>query len=301
VADPALIIPASDYGPADAIGGRVPDRPHTGEHGVSAPVTRAVLNPPTQYATDANLRSRQGLWGQQDPRFDLVSWVLELAGLEPGSGARVLDVGCGNGAYLTELRDRGIEAVGCDLSIGMLATAAAHPALVNADVTALPFRSLAYDVVLAPHMLYHVADRATAASEMRRVLRPGGTCVVVTNGEHHMRSLRSLVESAVRAETPGWEMANPSTHAFSLENGEAQLRSAFRDVTCVRATDAAPVRLSDASIAAEYVASTADHYQSSTSRPWAEVVDDVRRWVQDEIDSSGAFVVQGATGALVCR
>jgi SAM-dependent methyltransferase len=267
----------------------------------SVPVAPAVLNPPTHYATDANLRARQGLWGRQDPPFDLVSWVLGLAGLEVGSRARVLDVGCGNGAYLAELRARGIAAVGCDLSPGMLASASAHPALVNADVTALPFRPHSYDVVLAPHMLYHVADRAAAASEMRRVLRPGGTCVVVTNGKAHMASLRSLVESAVRVATPGWEMANPSTHAFSLENGEAQLRTAFADVTCLRASDAAPVRLSDASIAAEYVSSTADHYQRSTSRPWAEVVDDVRGWVQDEIDSSGAFVVQGATGAFLCH
>jgi hypothetical protein len=38
--------------------------------------------------------------------------------------------------YLRGLRDRGVAAVGCDLSTGML-RAAAHPALLNADVTAL--------------------------------------------------------------------------------------------------------------------------------------------------------------------
>jgi ubiquinone/menaquinone biosynthesis C-methylase UbiE len=91
-----------------------------------------------------------------------------------GGAERVLDVGCGNGLYLAELRRRGIHAVGCDLSPGMLAAAAPHRELVNADVTALPFAPAACDVVLAPHMLYHVADRATAARELRRVLRPGG-------------------------------------------------------------------------------------------------------------------------------
>ena len=50
--------------------------------------------------------------------------------------------------------------------------------------------------------------------------RRDGRCVVVTNGADHMRSLRSLVETAVRVSTPGWEMRNPSTHVFSLENGE---------------------------------------------------------------------------------
>ena len=80
-----------------------------------------VLNPSTQYATDANLRARQRLWEQQQPPFDLVGWVLEVAGLETTTVARVLDVGCGNGAYLRELRRRGIDEVGCDLSLGMLA------------------------------------------------------------------------------------------------------------------------------------------------------------------------------------
>ena len=260
------------------------------------------LNPPTQYLTDTNLRSRQRLWEYQQPRFDLVAWVLDVAGLRPGSTARVLDVGCGNGAYLTPLRTRGFDVVGCDLSNGMLAAAAAQAAkLVNADVTRLPFIDSAFDLVLAPHMLYHVSDRRTAAAELRRVLRPGGRCVVVTNGTDHMRALRSLVESAVRRATPGWEMRDPSTKAFSLENGADQLRTAFRQVTCIRASDAAPVVLTDAAVAADYVASTEDLYQPETARPWSEVVDDVRRSVQRAIDDSGTFVVRGRTGAFVCE
>jgi SAM-dependent methyltransferase len=259
------------------------------------------LNPPSQYATDVNLRARQRLWEEQQPPFDIVSWVLDLAALRPATTARVLDVGCGNGAYLRKLRERGIDAVGCDLSQGMLAAAAPHSRLVNADVTVLPFAPSAFDVVLAPHMLYHVADREAAASELRRVLRPGGRCVVVTNGKDHMRSLRALVESAVRVATPGWEMRNPSTHAFSLENGEEQLRTAFQRVASVRPRDIAPVVLTDASIAADYVASVGDHYQPQTTRPWQEVVEDVRGSVQREIDASGAFVVRGQSGAFICE
>jgi SAM-dependent methyltransferase len=154
------------------------------------------LNPPGQYATEFNLRGRQRLWEEQQLPLDIVAWVLAVAGLRSAMNGRVLDVGCDNGMYLRELRRRGFDAVGCDVSLGILAAAASHQ-LVNADATALPFPASSRDVALAPHMLYHVADRKTAATEMRRVLRTGGRCVVVTNGKDHMSSLRTLVESAV--------------------------------------------------------------------------------------------------------
>jgi SAM-dependent methyltransferase len=259
------------------------------------------LNPPTQYATDDNLRARQRLWQEQHPPFDIVSWVLDVAGLRSTTAARVLDVGCGNGAYLANMRARGVDAVGCDLSLGMLAAAAPHPKLVNADVTALPCASSAFDVVLAPHMLYHVPDREAAVRELRRVLRQGGRCIVVTNGNDHLRSLRVLVESAVRASTSGWEMRSPATHAFSLENGAAQLRAVFDHVTLARPQDVAPVVLNDASIAADYLASVADHHQAEVARPWHEIVEQVRRSVQREIDDTGAFVVRGESGAFICE
>jgi cyclopropane fatty-acyl-phospholipid synthase-like methyltransferase len=75
-----------------------------------------------------------------DPEFDIAGWVLDLAGVMPGM--RVLDAGCGNGMYLRALRERQVNAVGCDLSPGMLRQAE-HPALVNADVTAFPARAAA--------------------------------------------------------------------------------------------------------------------------------------------------------------
>jgi hypothetical protein len=72
-------------------------------------------------------------------------------------------------------------------------------------------------------------------------------------------------------------------------------------VSCTRATEAAAVTLTDASIAADYVASTEDHYQPQTDRPWSEVVEDVRRSVQREIEISGSFIVRGDSGAFVCE
>jgi hypothetical protein len=91
-----------------------------------------------------------------------------------------------------------------------------------------------------------------------------GTCV--TNGSRHTRSLRDLVERAVREETPGWQM-RPAIHAFTAENAAAQLGAAFETVTCVRPAGTPPVIIRDATVAVDYVASLADHHQDGTRPP----------------------------------
>jgi SAM-dependent methyltransferase len=255
-----------------------------------------TLNPPAQYADDRNLRARQRFWQHQSPAFDYVGWVADLAELAPGM--RVLDAGCGNGLYLRGLRDRQVRAIGCDLSLGML-RASAHPARLNADITALPLRDGAVEVALAIHMLYHVPDRETAVRELRRVLAPGGVCIAVTNGGAHTRSLRAMVERAVRRETPGWQL-RPATHAFTAENAAAQLEVAFNSVTCVRPVNP-PVIIRDATVAADFVASLADHHTGETARRWDEVTADVRAQVQAVIDAEGAFVTSGDLAAFICR
>lgn len=255
-----------------------------------------TLNPPGQYSDDRNLRTRQRLWSYQTPFFDIVGWVLGLAGLAPGM--RVLDAGCGNGLYLRGLRERRVRAAGCDRSLGMLRTVS-HPVLLNADVTELPVRDGAFDVVIAAHMLDLVTDRPSAIRELRRVLVPGGRCLVVTNGGQHLRSLRELAENAVCPETPGWRML-PPTHSFAAENAAAQLSLAFESVTCERPADVGPVVIRDATVGADYVASLASHYQAETTRPWGDVVEAVRRDLQAVIDRVGSFITAGDLAAFLC-
>jgi SAM-dependent methyltransferase len=256
------------------------------------------LNLPAQYADDRNLRARQRLWTCQVPSFDIAGWVLDLAGVMPGM--RVLDAGCGNGMYLRALRARQVNAVGCDLSPGMI-RGAGHPALVNADVTALPAHDGAFDVVLAAHLLDLVPKRRAAIGELRRVLAPGGTCVAVTNGAQHLRSLRELIERAVWASTPGWRMRASTGAAFTAENGAAQLCVAFDEVACVRPSQVSPVVIEDATVAADYVNSLASHYQAEVARPWREVVSDVQEQVQAAIDTNASFHTAGDVAAFVSR
>ena len=219
--------------------------------------------PPTQYATDRNLAARQRLWSHQRGGVNLVGWVLDL--VDWSSVDRVLDVGCGNGHYLEALASRGVGAVGCDLSAGMLASAGDHR-LVRADASRLPFADASFGTVLAAHMLYHVADVPSTARELRRVLAPGGVLVAVTNGAAHLRSLRQLVESVVAASDPGWRMLDPATRGFSLEQGPGLLRASFASAEVVRPDDPGRVAVSDPTVITDYLTSVADVYGSQLSR-----------------------------------
>jgi SAM-dependent methyltransferase len=249
-----------------------------------------------QYSNDENLRARQRLWAisQREPPFDLQQWVLDLAGLQ--GHERVLEVGCGNGAYLSRM-----DAVGVDLSLGMLG-AARHRALgplVCANAEALPFRGSVFDVVLAPHMLYHVQSRPAAARELARVLSETGTCIAVTNGARNQPQLVGLVEQAAGRD---WKWLRRSTAGFSLENGAEQLKAGFEHVQRVDCP-VGTVAITDVDALAAYLMSLESEYRSEAPSwiSWPNLVEVCRQRADGIIRTTGAFQVSSIVGAFVCR
>lgn len=108
--------------------------------------------------------------------LELTARALDVLRLAPG--ARVLDVGCGAGATLGLLRARGFAAVGLDYSATLAAQAAQRAPTARGDAERLPFRSRSLDAVLMECVLSAVPDKAAAASELGRVLIPGGTLLL---------------------------------------------------------------------------------------------------------------------------
>lgn len=96
---------------------------------------------------------------------------------------RVLDVGCGTGALLNELREKANYVVGVDNSAEALAFCRlrGHENLVKADGASLPFRDEEFDIVTAIGIIEHISDDKRFLSELQRVLKENGRLVLMTS------------------------------------------------------------------------------------------------------------------------
>jgi len=106
-------------------------------------------------------------------------------------GTKILDVGCGPGQLLLNLLREGYDAVGVDISEGMIneaRTLVCANGFPNFDGTSvgdienLKFGDKQFDVVVASGVIEYQNDDDVALAEMKRVLKPGGHLILnVTN------------------------------------------------------------------------------------------------------------------------
>lgn len=98
----------------------------------------------------------------------------------PLEGKRVLDVGCGLGAYVANFRRFTDHAYGMDVDAPRVQEGHRRGVanLLVAAAEALPFADGAFDVVLLNEVIEHVTDDRATLREACRVLRPGGAVVI---------------------------------------------------------------------------------------------------------------------------
>ncbi|MCP3980519.1 MAG: class I SAM-dependent methyltransferase [bacterium] len=106
-----------------------------------------------------------------------------------GGERRVLDAACGTGLFGVGLARKhpGWCVHGLDMSFGMLQVArdrarrlgADNVVFQRGDVTRIPFRDGAFDIVVSAGLLPHLNAPQTALEQYRRILAPGGRLIVV--------------------------------------------------------------------------------------------------------------------------
>jgi ubiquinone/menaquinone biosynthesis C-methylase UbiE len=115
------------------------------------------------------------------------------------SDARLLDIACGTGRFLSFIKDNlpALHTTGLDLSPPYLARAARtlrrwdRVALVQAAAEAMPIADGSIDAVTCVYLFHELprAVRGAVTREIARVLKPGGIAVLVDSLQHGDRPL----------------------------------------------------------------------------------------------------------------
>jgi SAM-dependent methyltransferase len=117
---------------------------------------------------------------------DLRRYLYARAGIE--AAHRVLEVGCGTGAILSELPDyTQAGVVGLDIDPGRLGLATRHaPQAIYtmADAHEIPFAPNSFDLSLCHFLLLWVADAERVVAEMARVTRPGHSVLALAEPDY---------------------------------------------------------------------------------------------------------------------
>ncbi len=120
---------------------------------------------------------------------------------------RILDLGCGTGRHIVLMVGNGFEVYGCDSSEEALkVTSGLYPALElkQCEMTFLPYDSGFFEGVICNHVLQHglMTDILKAASEILRILRPGGHLFLTAVSDRHPKSFTGReIEPGTRIDT----------------------------------------------------------------------------------------------------
>lgn len=134
---------------------------------------QATVNP---FANPTLVSGYESWYQSTGRRADRVEKALlgRLLACFPQAGT-LLEVGCGTGHFSRWFGDQGLQAIGLDLSLPMLAEAArlGSPPCVQGDALALPICGRVFDLVALVTALEFLPNPVQALTEVLRVARQG--------------------------------------------------------------------------------------------------------------------------------
>lgn len=125
-------------------------------------------------------------------------WHREMIEALPAGATRVIDLCCGSGFLLGELRETYPSACGLDLSIDMLGVARQYvpgAPLIAANAERMPLRPGSFQAATCKGSLHHTRDHVGFLRYCREILEDGGTFVISEpcNDNPVLRGARGLM------------------------------------------------------------------------------------------------------------
>jgi SAM-dependent methyltransferase len=145
------------------------------------------------------------LWGARPKDWALsedqqvATYEAALQRVDLQAGQLVLDIGCGAGAFLRLLADRGARAYGLDASealIELARTRVPEADLRVGEMEALPYEDDSFDLVTGFTSFFFANDMVAALREAGRVAKPGAPVVIQVWGPHEHRDLEAMMRIA---------------------------------------------------------------------------------------------------------
>jgi SAM-dependent methyltransferase len=136
---------------------------------------------------------------QQAPAYEE---AIRRIGIDPGD--RILDVGCGSGAFLRLAAEHGAEPFGLDASEALLAIARGRlpdADLRSGDMQFLPYEDDAFDLVTGFNSFFFADDMVAALREAGRVAKAGAPVLIQVWGPPE-RCAISRMKDAVKPYMP---------------------------------------------------------------------------------------------------
>lgn len=127
------------------------------------------LKPATQFSLFVSQRRQR--------RFDRYAGYLRY----PGPGARVLDIGCGNGSFLAQMQSLGWKVCGIDPDPRAVEQAQKAGLDVRAELSPQGLWPAGhFDAIMMSHVIEHLHDPLQHLGECRKLLKPGGQIMIAT-------------------------------------------------------------------------------------------------------------------------
>ncbi|MHC5109471.1 MAG: ArsR/SmtB family transcription factor [Planctomycetota bacterium] len=195
---------------------------------------------------DRRVQNSDGFFGRIGHRWDTLreasfgrsfQWEAFLS-LLPSTWS-VADIGTGTGYMLPTLARHFDRVFGVDPVESMLELArrrvetGSHEniSLLRGDLGDIPLDDGSVDLALAVLVLHHVADPGCAMREIHRVLRPGGSCLIVEQREHGSQAFQDRMHDHRRG-------IEPDTLRRLLDEARFAVSSQRELLTVIRGDDA---------------------------------------------------------------